>query len=289
MKRWTVRDRARIEDVVALAGGDDRAIEDGRVFVGKARAKRGQLPMPGDEVIIHAKETAPAGEIAVLHHAGGILAVDKPAGISTIPDQHDAEGSLLHRVARAADVDAGLLHPTSRLDRGVSGVVVFAENASVRERLRQARESGAYHRRYVALASMAPSPPSGTWAAPIGRARDPKKRVVSGRDAVPALTRYRVVARTTSAALLSIEPETGRTHRIRVHVSHAGCPLLGDRDYGGPRTVVLPTGKVLALGRVGLHCAEVRVLGLELHAPIPAELRRWWTELGGADDDWLVD
>lgn len=296
-KLWTVRegDGDRIELVVAAAGGDENAIDDGRVFVGRRRASRGDAVNVGDEIRIAEARDANV-EVRILLHARGVLAVDKPAGIATIPDEHDASGSLLHRAARLANVSPARLHATSRLDRGVSGVVVFTETDDARESLHSARISqrspvgdfqGSYFRQYVAIAETAPSPRDGTWSARIGRARDPKKRMVDGRDATDASTRYRVTATTARAALLSIEPVTGRTHQIRVHAAHAGSPLVGDRDYGGARRIVLPTGKVIALSRVALHCVHVRVdgdLALDLHAPVPAELRALWRELGGDDE-----
>jgi len=292
-KRWVVGpgDGECVDDVVVRAGGDARALDDGRVFIGKRRARSGDRVALGDEVVVHDRDDAEAREapeVAILHHADGLLAVVKPAGISTIPDQHGAEGSLLYRAARAAGAAPDALHPTSRLDRGVSGVVVFAATERARERLRQARNEGSYFRRYVALSDRAPAPPCGMWTAPIGRARDPKKRMARGRDAEPAETRYGTVAVAPHGVLLSVEPVTGRTHQIRVHASDAGAPLLGDKDYGGTRTLVLPSGKVVAIGRIALHCAEVRVLGLVLRAPIPEEMRELWRLLGGRDDDLLL-
>ena len=271
--------KERIEALVARARGDDRALDEGRVFIGRKRARRGDLVERAEEVVIHPRGAERSADVTILLRDRGIVAVDKPAGISTIPDQRDAEGSLLHRVARAVGVEPGALHPTSRLDRGVSGVVLFAENARARERLKAAREAGAYHRRYIALCAKPPEADRGAWEAPIGKARDPKKRAAFGPDAAAAKTRYAVVSRGERISVLSVEPETGRTHQIRVHASHAGCPLLGDRDYGGARTAVLPSGKVLSLDRVGLHCAEVRVLGLAMVAPVPEELVLWWLQL----------
>jgi 23S rRNA pseudouridine1911/1915/1917 synthase len=282
MKRWVVGegDGPNVDAIVGRSGDDARAIDEGRVFVGPRRAKRGDPVRVGDEVIIHPEDRTEV-EIHVLHHGEGLLAVDKPAGISTIPDQHGAEGSLLFRAARRAAVAPETLHATSRLDRGVSGVVVFVESARARERVQAARASGAYDRRYVALTAKAPSPRKGAWDEPIGRARDPKKRMVRGRDATNAVTRYEVAGETPLASMLRVEPVTGRTHQIRVHASHAGVPLLGDRDYGGARTIVLPTGKVLAFERIALHCAEVRLLGLALRSSLPEALRAWWSALGG--------
>ncbi len=93
-----------------------------------------------------------------------------------------------------------------------------------------------------------------------------------------------MVATASHAALLAAWPVTGRTHQIRVHASHAGAPLIGDRDYGAARTLVLPSGKVLAFERIALHCAHVRVADIvDVRAPVPAELRDLWRALGGDD------
>ena len=297
---WIVRegDGATVDAIVAKLGEDARALDEGRVFVGRKRAQRGDAVEAGDEVRVAARREI-AADVTVLHRGGGLVAVDKPAGIPTIPDEHGAEGSLLVRTAHAIGVAPSALHATSRLDRGVSGVVVFAETVAARERLHDARISGRYFRLYLAIAGRAPEPPEGTWREPIGRARDPKKRMVRGKDATDAETRYRTVSSLAGGALLAIEPVTGRTHQIRVHASHAGAPLLGDRDYwssapaparrGDARTLVLPTGKVIALDRVALHCARVRVDDvLDVRAPVPDTLRAWWRDLGGEDDCWQV-
>jgi 23S rRNA pseudouridine1911/1915/1917 synthase len=272
--------------VDALA--DRAALEEGRVFIGKRRAKPGDAVRAGDAVRISERREVEV-VVEILHRDDRFVVVDKPAGIATIPDEHEAEGSLVWRTARALGVAPESLHVTSRLDRGVSGVVVFARTERAREQLQNARNSGRYFRQYAAIASKSPTPPEGSWDAPIGRARDPKKRMVGGREAQSASTRYRVVAAAARGAVLSVEPVTGRTHQIRVHASHAGAPLLGDRDYGGSRTLVLPTGKVLALERVALHCARVAVKGLvDVRAPIPSALRECWLALGGDDAAWIA-
>ena len=280
-REWVVRDGdgATVDAIVARVGEDARAVDEGRVFVGKRRAKRGDPVRAGETVRVAARREVDAS-VTVLHRGAGLVAVDKPAGIPTIPDEHDAEGSLLVRTARLLGVAPDSLHATSRLDRNVSGVVVFATTERARSELQNARKSERHFRRYAAIAERAPSPAEGEWGEPIGRARDPKKRMIRGRDATTALTRYRVVGSAPRGAVLAVEPVTGRTHQIRVHASHAGSPLLGDRDYGGARTLVLSSGKVLALDRIALHCAHVRVEGLlDVRAPIPETLRGWWTAI----------
>jgi 23S rRNA pseudouridine1911/1915/1917 synthase len=274
------------------AGADVDAVRDGRVFIGRRRARSvDDAVRPGDEVHISAKPEA-ASVVTLLADEDGLVAADKPADIATIPDHTDAASSLLASVARALGCAPAALHPTSRLDRGVSGVVIFARTEAAAERLRAAREWGAYARRYVAIASTAPPEDRGEWDAPIGRAaRDPRHRAVNGREPARALSRYVVAARTSTWALLALEPVTGRTHQLRVHAAHGGAPLLGDRIYGGPTRATLPSGRVLPFDRVALHAARVRVPRadgsmLEVSATVPSLLREWWRAGGGADGAW---
>jgi 23S rRNA pseudouridine1911/1915/1917 synthase len=266
-----------------------RALDDGRVFVGRRRARdRSERVSAGEAVTIRASRE-PAAGARVLAERDGIVAAYKPATMATIPDQRGARGSLL---AFAEDATGARLHATSRLDVGVSGVVVFAATDDARRRLADAREQGRYLRHYVAIACRAPDPPKGLWDAPIGRASDPRKRVARGRDAASAETAYAVVALAPSGgALLAVEPKTGRTHQIRVHASDAGAPLLGDVTYGGPARLTSPTGAVTALGRIALHAAWVEVPDrrgalVRIDAEVPGDLRAIWRATGGDDAAW---
>jgi RluA family pseudouridine synthase len=295
--RWTVRpgDGSTVRDVLARAGADADAVREGRVFVGRTRVRSdAQRVEVGDEInVAPQREPAPEG-VTVIAREDDLVAVAKPAGIPTIPDHGGASHSLVARVAQTLGLEAVRVHPTSRLDRDVSGVVVFALSKAAGERLMQARVEGRYERRYLALAKQAPAPARGTWDAPVGRGRDPKLRAVNGRDAVPATTRYAVTAVTTGGvAMLAVAPVTGRTHQIRVHAAHAGAPLLGDRAYGGPVRLTLPSGRVIEPGRIALHAARVvvpRPAGepLVLSAPLPPELASLWSALGGEPAAWEV-
>jgi 23S rRNA pseudouridine1911/1915/1917 synthase len=295
--RWVVRegDGLTLGEIVRRAGGDGAAVREGRVFVGRARADdEGARIDVGAVVTLGAAPAAPLA-VRILVEEEGLVAADKPAGMPTIPDQAGSSHALLARVAKTLGCDPAELHPTSRLDRDVSGVVFFARTRAAADRLARARAEGGYLRRYVAIASRAPSSglAKGEWTAPIGRARDPKRRAAFGRDPVPARTLYEVVAASGERPLLAFEPLTGRTHQLRVHAAHAGAPLLGDRAYGGDTRLVLGSGEVLGLRRIALHAARVTVPKasggfIEARAEIPADLRDLWSALGGQDEAWVL-
>jgi 23S rRNA pseudouridine1911/1915/1917 synthase len=304
-KRWVVRegDGQTVAEIVKRAGEQEHAVEEGRVFVGRRRVKSGQETVKaGDEVTIGAAKanasSAPGvAEWSVIWEKDELLACFKPAGMPTVPDHAGASHALVARAAASVGLRASDLFVTSRLDREVSGVVVFATSLDAEARLKHAREQGRYARRYVAIASgslgvQTTSPGAfNVWDAPIGRGKDPRHRAALGPDAKAATTHWTAVSRAGGFALLAVEPQTGRTHQIRVHASHAGAPLLGDRDYGGPTRATLPGGRVVALARIALHAARVTVPDargepLVAAAPVPAELLRAWTDLGGASEAW---
>ncbi len=217
----------------------------------------------------------------MLHRDRELLVLAKPSGL---PTTSPTQARTLVQVARELDPRAPRLHPSSRLDAEVSGVVVFARTSRAIAQLLAARRAGRYSRGYFALAAGPPEPASGSWEAAIALdPRDPRRRVAAAEGspgARAACTRYRTLARATGCAALWLEPQTGRTHQLRVHAAHAGVPLLGDRLYGGPRRSVLADGSVVALHRAALHCTRVRIPdpagGAELcfEAPLPEDSAR---------------
>jgi 23S rRNA-/tRNA-specific pseudouridylate synthase len=232
-------------------------------------------------------------DLVVLGERDGIVAVHKPAEASSVADHHGTSGSLAAALVRHFGPVARSFEPSSRLDVGVSGVVLYATQPASRAWLARARAEGLYRRHYVAIALRAPVPDRGTWSWPIGRARDPRLRAVFGKDPKPAETQYALVAVSPAdAAMLAVEPQTGRTHQIRVHASHASAPLWGDVAYGGPSRIVSPSGAVSAVRRVALHAAWVKVPTRPggrpwcVQAPIGADLEEIWAALGGQPSAW---
>lgn len=246
--------------------------------------------------------SAPSETPHVLFEDDRWLVLHKPAWMATTSP--DANEATLAQWARAHVVDAEMVHPTSRLDVGVTGVCVFALTKAVNREVLEARERGDYRRTYLALVAVtkdvAAAEPgsSGAWEASIAvHPRDPKRRVavVPGKKArgpiVEARTEWRAIDALDEVALLALLPKTGRTHQLRVHAAAAGMPLLGDAAYGGPRRMTRADGTVVGMARPALHCARVhialrRTRALTAHSPVPADLRDVWRALGGRDEAW---
>jgi 23S rRNA pseudouridine1911/1915/1917 synthase len=131
----------------------------------------------------------------------------------------------------------GIVH---RIDKDTSGLLVAAKNDAAHRTLAAALEVHAVRREYRALVNGGFATDVGTVDLPIGRHPTDRKRMAVLRDGQGksrhAVTHYRVLERFGGISYLSLELETGRTHQIRVHMSHMGHPLLGDTVYGGGHT-----------------------------------------------------
>lgn len=226
-------------------------------------------------------------KVKVLYRDPRWLALEKPAGMLTVPSGGGArdEDTLYERARRIAG-NATHHHALSRLDAGVTGVVVFALSAEAIERANNARARSLYRRTYHALLPGAPTPPRGTWDAPIGI--DPRNKTHrlagAGDELRAARTDYDVRAVTPSGvACVELSLVTGRTHQVRVHARAAGQTLLGDDAYGGARRVVLDDGTVVSVGRVMLHAARVELTGedVEFECPWADDMTAVWRECGG--------
>ncbi len=173
--------------------------------------------------------------LSVLYEDGDFLIVDKPAGLLTVPTEAREKDTLWSRALLylqhryGGRPYAGIVH---RLDKDTSGALVFARSRFALHSLQERFRSHAIDREYVALVS-GRAPESGVFDAALLREPGLRRGVAPlGHRGRRALTRYRVLERLPEATLVSIRPETGRTHQIRVHFSAAGHPILGDRVYG---------------------------------------------------------
>ncbi|MBW7900862.1 MAG: RluA family pseudouridine synthase [Rhodocyclaceae bacterium] len=174
---------------------------------------------------------ADAGFGRLLHADDALLVVDKPAGLLSVPGRGPGKDDCLVRRLRERYPDALIVH---RLDMETSGLIVLARGAAMHRALSLAFQRREVEKGYAAVVDGLPAADAGTIALPLAAdwPNRPRQKVdpLSGK---PALTRWRVLARdpVRGAARLALEPETGRSHQLRVHLMAIGHPILGDALY----------------------------------------------------------
>jgi 23S rRNA pseudouridine1911/1915/1917 synthase len=221
------------------------AIEKGQVTVDGTRIREaGHDVTEGAQVVWdpHRKALPRArSSLPILYEDEHVLIVDKPAGLLVVPSQpgRREEDTAL---ARVRDYVAHLrprapfAERVHRLDRGTTGALAFALSAEARAGLIQIFRAHRIERRYLAIVEGEPDSDRGIVDAPIRDAWISGRRGVA-RESEPgrgARSRWRVRERLAGATLLEVDLETGRQHQIRVHLAHAGLPILGDEVYGIP-------------------------------------------------------
>jgi 23S rRNA pseudouridine1911/1915/1917 synthase len=173
-------------------------------------------------------------ELNLAYRDKDVFVVDKPAGLVVHPGagnpHHTLQNALLGLdPALEALPRAGLIH---RLDKDTSGLLVIARNETARTSLSRQLLARTMAREYSALC-VGVMVSGGTIDAPIGRNRSDRLRMAVRESGRPAVTHYRVLERFRAHTYLSVKLETGRTHQIRLHLSHLKYPIVGDPVYGG--------------------------------------------------------
>ena len=211
--------------------------------------------------------------LAIAYEDEDLLVIDKPAGLAVHPTQNPDEATLEH--ALAAYLRPGeTSHPVSRLDRGTTGLMAVAKNGYMHELLRRQLHTDAYSREYRGVCVGELSPPAGRIDLPIGFAEGSRYRRAVAPDGAPSSTGYETLAAWPAPegtlSLLRLLPHTGRTHQLRVHLSAAGHPLLGDWLYG--------TEAPERIARPALHSAALRFVHpltgavIDLSSPLPPDM-----------------
>ena len=261
-------------------------IKAGRVRInGKPVEKASQALRGGESVDVEPAELTPLRAFAedipvnVLYEDAAVIAVDKPAGMVVHVGAGNHEGTLvnalLHRFGTLSnstgDERPGIVH---RLDRDTSGVILVARTDAAHRALAAQFAGRTVEKVYLALAHGHLKRDHGFFDQPIER--DPVRRIRmtarTGRGRA-SLTEYRVLARgsTPKLSYLEVMLHTGRTHQIRVHLSAAGHPIVGDRIYGAPAAQP-------ALARFFLHAHRITFTSpatgqpVTVESPLPADL-----------------
>ena len=174
------------------------------------------------------------GTISVLYEDDYLLILNKPAYQLVHPAGRTTTGTLANFLAHYLQQKGvtNTIRPVHRLDRETSGCVIFAKDSRSQFILEQQLKEHTLKRTYWALVEGFVEPPAGTIDVPIGPHPTLANRRAITDQGEPAITHYRTLRNLPNASLLELSLETGRTHQIRVHLTHLGYPILGDRMYG---------------------------------------------------------
>ncbi len=286
------------EALAMLAPEDETAIIDGRLFVERRRVQaEGETLLAGQVVTWNAqrKTTQDGGSLKqlVLARRDGIVAANKPAAWSSEPDRTGSVTSLREQLSK--HLRSPEVHISTRLDVGVSGLVLAATDTESRRHLAMTMDRGG-HRSYLAIAA-GNVPEKGTWQGSVEELRHAKSR--------NAITHFECLARLALAAntslgtwgpgaamcLILLRPETGHRHQLRIHSNRAFTPIVGDRRYGGPIRFIDADGRVQVLDRIYLHAVATAVplpdgSLWKPECPAPDDFREFWLKLGGIKRDF---
>lgn len=267
-----------------------RLAEEGMATVDGKKRKPSYILNDGATVEFSAPgpdETQEGFEDLVIFEDKALLAICKPAGLAVHPNaanwEINPQASLLGEPtlvsmifsARPEMAKGGLerLGVVHRLDRDTSGLMLLAKTPSAQQSLSDGFRERVMEKTYIGVVAGIPAQKRGSINAPIGRASGFKKIKVweYGRE---ALTDYVVKEKGKICSLLEIHPRTGRTNQIRIHLSHIGHPIMGDKLYGGPAA---PRMLLHSLSLAFAHPATGKKTMLE--APLPEDFKAAWKAL----------
>ncbi|MDX8410499.1 MAG: RluA family pseudouridine synthase [Mariprofundaceae bacterium] len=259
----------RLDQVLADKAGLSRrrirrAIDDGGVYVNRKRCRKAGLICRAGSVLrlvmLDDECLKPLRDKQILWHKDGLTLIHKYAGQYAQEALHRSRGTIpveLAAMLGLSPVQARLLRPVHRLDRGTSGLMLLCWQPELLNHL-QKHWRDCVNKQYLAVVSPLPDWQRQRLRQPISAVRDTGGRyAVDEHKGRTCDSEAEVLETRQNRALLRLTPHTGRTHQLRVHLAHAGHPILGDRRYGGA-----------SHARMMLHAH-----GLCVHPPaLPAEM-----------------
>ena len=220
-----------------------RLIEENKITVNGKKEKASYKVQNGDKIEI---EEEPAKEIElkaqdipleILYEDNDIIVVNKPKGMVVHPANGNPDGTLVNAIMSickdslsgiGGEIRPGIVH---RLDKNTSGAIIIAKNDKAHINLSEQLKNHEIKKTYIALVRGIVKENNATINMPIGRSKKDRKKMDVDKNGKEAITHFKVLKRYQDCTLLEINIETGRTHQIRVHLSHIGYPIIGDEVY----------------------------------------------------------
>ncbi len=269
-----------------------RLIEEEKITVNGKKEKASYKVQNGDRIEI---EEEPAREIKlkaqdipveILYEDDDIIVVNKPKGMVVHPANGNPDGTLVNAVMAickdslsgiGGEIRPGIVH---RLDKNTSGAIIIAKNDKAHINLSEQLKNHEIKKTYIALVRGVVKENNATINMPIGRSKKDRKKMDVDKNGKEAITHFKVLKRYKDCTLLEINIETGRTHQIRVHLSHIGYPIIGDEVYSNGKNKWNIKGQCLHAKSLDF---KHPITGKEIHieAEIPEYLKNVLKELKG--------
>ena len=257
-----------------------RLIEQGNILVNGEKKKTAYKVSNGDIITIEKEEPkeielkAQNIPIDIVYEDDDIIVVNKPKGMVVHPANGNPDGTLVNAIMAickdslsgiGGEIRPGIVH---RLDKDTSGLLIIAKNDKAHVNMSEQIKNHEVKKTYIALVRGVVKENEATIDMPIGRSTSDRKKMAVIKTGRNAVTHIKVLKRYNKYTLLQVNIETGRTHQIRVHLSHIGYPIVGDYTYSNGKNEFGVVGQCLHA-----KCLEFKhpITGAEmkLEAPLP--------------------
>ena len=220
-----------------------RLIEDGNILVNGKNAKVSYKIQENDKISVEIPEPkqielkAQNIPIEIIYEDRDIIVVNKPKGMVVHPANGNPDGTLVNAIMAickdslsgiGGEIRPGIVH---RIDKDTSGLLIVAKNDNAHVKMSEQIKNHEVKKTYIALVRGVFKENEATIDMPIGRSTSDRKKMAVNKNGKNAITHIKVLKRFDKYTLLKVNIETGRTHQIRVHLSHIGYPIVGDYTY----------------------------------------------------------
>ena len=257
-----------------------RLIEENHILVNSKQQKVSYKVKMGDIITIEQptpKEIELKAEnipIDIIYEDDNIIVVNKPKGMVVHPANGNPNGTLVNAIMAickdslsgiGGEIRPGIVH---RLDKDTSGLLIIAKNDEAHVDMSEQIKNHEVKKTYIALVRGVIKENEATIDMPIGRSQSDRKKMAVNKNGKNAVTHIKVLKRYEKYTLLEINIETGRTHQIRVHLSHIGYPIVGDYTYSNGKNEFGVIGQCLHAKRLEFK-HPITQKEMKLEAPLP--------------------
>ena len=263
-----------------------RLINDGKIIVNGKKIKASYKVQNGDKIKIEEEKPkeielkAQNIPLEVLYEDNDIIVVNKPKGMVVHPANGNPDGTLVNAIMAickdslsgiGGEIRPGIVH---RLDKNTSGAIIIAKNDKAHIALSNQLKNHEIKKTYFALVRGIVKESNATINMPIARSKNDRKKMAVDKNGKEAITHFKVLKRFDDCTLLEVNIETGRTHQIRVHLSHIGYPIIGDDVYSNGKNRWNVKGQCLHAKSLDF---KHPITGKQIH--IEAPLPKYFTDI----------